>query len=77
MSKNYNIDLRYKVFMNLVTWCGLRTGEVLGLTWDDVNFSTRTLYINKSEVKSVGKGRVKKAQKAKKANAKFRLMTGW
>lgn len=63
----------YKVFMNLVTWCGLRTEEVLGLTWGDVNFSTRKLYINKAEVKSAGKGRVKKGPKSKKSKRKVPL----
>ncbi len=28
-------------------FCGLRQGEVLGLTWDCVNFETNTLTINK------------------------------
>ena len=59
--------------MNLVSWCGLRTEEILGLTWGDVNFSKRELNIDKAEVKSAGNGRVKKGPKSKKSKREVPL----
>ena len=70
LTKDNTVEDIYKVFMNLVAWCGMRTEEILALRWGDVNFSKRILYINKSEVKSTGKGRVQKGPKTKKSKRK-------
>lgn len=37
----------YEHLFLVTLFCGLRQGEVLGLTWDCVNFETNTLTINK------------------------------
>lgn len=38
---------KYKIMFLLAGTCGLRIGEILGLTWDCVNFKSATLTINK------------------------------
>lgn len=37
----------FKLVSMIAGTCGLRLGEILGLTWDDVNFKTAKLTINK------------------------------
>lgn len=39
---------RYGVFIRLVLFTGIRLGELLGLRWEDVDFSSRTLYIRRT-----------------------------
>ena len=73
LTEDNTVEDVYKIFMNLVTWCGLRTEEILALTWGDVNFSKKELKINKGEVKSAGKVRVKKGPKSKKSNREVPL----
>lgn len=46
-------DLRYKCFFELLYYCGLRRGELRGLTWDNINLIRKTLTVNK-QVVSVG-----------------------
>lgn len=41
-------DLTYKTFFELLYFCGLRQGEALALTWNDINFDTGELTINKN-----------------------------
>lgn len=40
-------NIKYKVLFSLAGTCGLRLGEILGLTWDCVNFEDCLLTINK------------------------------
>ncbi|XMB87052.1 tyrosine-type recombinase/integrase [Mycoplasmatota bacterium WC44] len=51
-----NID--YYTFFNLLFYTGLRRGELLALTWNDINFNTKELNINKSLITVAGIGRV-------------------
>jgi integrase len=39
---------RYHPIYFLAAYTGMRKGEILGLTWDDVNFEERTISINKT-----------------------------
>lgn len=41
-------DNRYYVLFNLLYYTGCRKGEALALKWDDINFSRRTIKINKT-----------------------------
>ena len=40
--------IKYQIAVNIVIFCGLRVGELLGLTWSDIDFENKTLTINKS-----------------------------
>ena len=44
----------YELVFFITVFTGLRQGEVLGLTWDCVNFEQNTLYINKQHSKVKG-----------------------
>lgn len=40
-------DSKYYLLILIASTCGLRLGEILGLTWDNVDFKSQTLTINK------------------------------
>lgn len=42
------IPTQFKVFYHIALFGGLRRGEILGLTWDDVNFKESSISISKS-----------------------------
>lgn len=41
------MDSPYRIVLILGIFCGMRIGEILGLTWDCVDFEHRTITINK------------------------------
>ncbi|MDU5081983.1 site-specific integrase [uncultured Tissierella sp.] len=55
--------LKYQVAFNIALFCGLRNGEILGLTWNDIDFENRTLSVNKSRSYIVGQGMITKVPK--------------
>lgn len=40
--------LKYQIAVNIAISCGLRNGEMLGLTWNDIDFENKTIDINKA-----------------------------
>ena len=44
---SYEEDLRWKCVFEILYYCGLRKGELKGLTWKDIDFDNRTITINK------------------------------
>lgn len=42
------IPFQFKVFFNLAIFGGFRNGELLALTWDDIDFKNNTVSINKA-----------------------------
>lgn len=44
----HKIPTQFKVFFNIALFGGLRKGEILGLTWNDIDFNTCTIQITKS-----------------------------
>ena len=52
----YPFGTPYHAPIILAYYTGLRLGELLGLTWDDVNFTTGELSVNKQLTYVVGKG---------------------
>ena len=60
-SRNYN---QYALILET----GLRTGEMIGLTWDAIDFEKRTLTVNKhwsfDTVKSIGVQDLRKRSRA-------------
>lgn len=44
-------DMSYKIFytiFNTLFWTGLRVGELLALTWQDIDFDKKTIRVNKT-----------------------------
>jgi len=60
--------LKYQLAINIALFCGLRKGEVLGLTWNDIDFENQTLYVNKSRSYLKGKGVVTTKTKTESSN---------
>lgn len=44
-------DLKYRCLFQTLFYCGLRNGELRGLSWEDIDFNKRTLTVNKNVVK--------------------------
>lgn len=49
-NEKYQISIQYYVLFTLLARTGLRIGEALALTWDDINFEEKTLSVNKTLV---------------------------
>jgi integrase len=56
--------LKWQVFANLALFMGLRKGEILALTWDDINMEEGWLEVNKS-ISYTNQGEYVKAPKTK------------
>ena len=65
LNQDTSIQLQTKVFFNLIVWCGLRTEELLGLTWDAVNLETKRIRITQAVVRIGGSTRVVKDPKSR------------
>lgn len=63
----------YEILFLVTLFCGLRQGEVLGLTWDRVDFAKGTITINRQLQKVVGGGGACNLVPAK--NGKGRIIT--
>ena len=50
---SYEDDIKFACLFRVFYYCGLRLGELKGLTWNDIDFNKRTIRINKNVV-SVG-----------------------
>ena len=53
------IDARYRAFVLLGAYCGLRAGEMLALTWDQVRMLERRVEVTKQTDASRPRGAVK------------------
>ena len=47
-------DLRYRALFETLYYCGLRRGELRGLTWDNIDFERKTISITKNVVNLQG-----------------------
>lgn len=41
-------EMKYQIATNIAIFCALRPGEILGLTWNDIDFKNKTISVNKS-----------------------------
>lgn len=48
--------LKYRVFLTLVIYTGMRRGEMLGLEWHDINFETGVIHIQRTSNYTKAKG---------------------
>ncbi len=57
---SYVDDEVYNVLFNLLFFTGVRKGEALALTWNDINFDSKYIKISKScsYISGVGQGTV-------------------
>ena len=46
--KNFEDNLLYKNLFNILFYTGMRRGEFLALTWNDIDFESNTIQINKT-----------------------------
>lgn len=67
-------DIVYKSFFMFLFYTGARRGEAQAIDWNDVNFNTKTLTINKTlNNKTKGKNYVITVPKTKNSKRKFKL----
>lgn len=60
---NDNNHLKYKAISYIALFCGLRNGEILGLTWNDIDFVNKTISVNKSRAYTEEEGMITKYPK--------------
>jgi len=63
-TEHRKIPIQFKVFFNLAIFGGCRNGELLALTWDDVDFENNTISITKA-ISTVKGKRIVKAPKTR------------
>ena len=62
------LDLRERCFLLVMLHAGLRRGEALALTWDDININNKTISISKTWTVQGNKGVIKQSPKTKAGN---------
>lgn len=66
-------ELKYQIATNIAIFCGLRIGEILGLTWNDIDFKNKTIDINKSRSYTTADGMFTKTTKTDKSHRKLNI----
>lgn len=66
-------ELKYKVLLYVAVFGGFRRGELISLTWDDVNFDDNTINIVKSTARTKRLGNITKSPKNKHSVRKIVL----
>ncbi len=64
---NHQYPFQYQVYFNLAIIGGFRRGELIALTWNDIDFKEKTISITKSAAKTKG-GQIIKETKTKASN---------
>lgn len=65
--------LKYRALITLALDSGARRSEITGLTWDDIDFDTRNITINKTTQYTKSTGIFEKSTKNKTSNRTFTL----
>ncbi|KKN05476.1 hypothetical protein LCGC14_1086830, partial [marine sediment metagenome] len=63
-------EIRERCILSLAAFAGLRTGELFGLMWDDINFEKNTITLNRQWTHR----RIKDKLKSKKSKAEFPMV---
>ncbi|MFS1511718.1 tyrosine-type recombinase/integrase [Chengkuizengella sp. SCS-71B] len=69
----YKLSIQYYVLFNLLARTGMRIGEALALTWDDLNYEFGTLTINKTLVYPINSKPYISTPKSKSSNREIKL----
>lgn len=69
-------SLRFQAIVTIALACGMRRGEIIALTWDDINWQQGTINISKSAFVSKGKGQQEKSPKTYSSNRSVIMATG-
>jgi integrase len=68
------LRIRLEALVGVMVWCGLRPGEVTGLTWDCVDLERGTMAIRQSRKKAPGRrGAMSIGDTKAKSDRKFRI----
>ena len=65
--------LKYQVFYYIALFGGFRRGEIIALTWNDIDYENNTISINKATSKTKSKGQIQKDPKTKAGNREIIL----
>lgn len=67
--KNLEVEpLKYQAIVRLALQCGMRRSEIVGLSWNDIDFTNKTININKALSYLKGEGQIIKETKNKSSN---------
>lgn len=69
----YKESIQYEVLFTLMAKTGLRIGEALALTWDDIDFKNKTLKVNKTLVYPLNSTPYLSTPKTKKSIREIKL----
>ncbi len=64
------VPFQLKVFFQIALFCGMRRGEILALTWDEIDFEHRVITVEKSTAKTRS-GQVTKSPKSETSYRKI------
>ncbi len=66
-------DHRMEAIILIAGMCGLRRGELLGLTWEDIDFENNLINVHKNRVPTHNEGVIEKGTKTKKSTRTFAI----
>lgn len=69
----HSIPLQYQAYFFLAIYGGFRRGELIALTWNDIDFEKRTVTICKAAAKTKSEGQIIKDPKTKAGNRTIQL----
>ena len=64
MNKPFKVALKYKLFFYIAVFAGMRRGEIIALTWEDLNFDEGIINVNKSTARDGSKQYIKTPKSA-------------
>ncbi len=71
-TQKHRIPTQYKIFFQMPLFRGFRRGELIALSWNDIDFEHNLVYITKSAAKTRN-GQITKAPKSKTSNRTVNL----
>ncbi len=72
-SYKMTVPYQFQVYFTIALYSGFRRGEMIALRWQDVNFDTKSISVNKSIAKTQSKGQIVKGTKTVSGNREIKL----